>query len=102
VRKYLAERSATGTTASPICSVVFKLLTNANFVCCSPALVSFSGAHSTDLLFCAPMLISSLVTLSILWQTVHAFPGFLESIGYVFGILLAAFTFDSCFQRDVD
>ena len=48
------------------------------------------------------MLISSLVTLSILWYAVQTLPGFLESVGYLFGILFASFTFDVCFQRDVD
>jgi hypothetical protein len=62
----------------------------------------FSGDHSIDLLFYAPMLISSLVTLSILWYAVQTLPGFLESVGYLFGILFASFTFDVCFQRDVD
>jgi hypothetical protein len=45
------------------------------------------------------MLISSLVTLSIFWHVVQALPGLLESVGYLFGILLAFFVFDVCLQR---
>jgi hypothetical protein len=48
------------------------------------------------------MLISSLITLGILWHVVQIVPGFLESVAYVFGILLASFTLDACLQRDVD
>jgi hypothetical protein len=48
------------------------------------------------------MLISSLITLGILWHVVQSLPGFLESAGYVFGILLASFSLDACLQRDVD
>jgi hypothetical protein len=62
----------------------------------------FSGDHFLDLLSCAPMLLSSLVTLGILWDMVQIVPGFLESIGYVFGILLASFMLDACLRRDVD
>jgi hypothetical protein len=48
------------------------------------------------------MLISSLITLGILWHVVQIVPGFLESIGYVFGILVASFMIDACFRYDVD
>jgi hypothetical protein len=48
------------------------------------------------------MLISSLITLGILWHVVQIVPGFLESVGYVFGMLLASFMLDACFRRDVD
>jgi len=41
------------------------------------------------------MLISNLVALTNLWYVVHSFPGVLESIGYLFGILLAHFTIDT-------
>jgi hypothetical protein len=60
------------------------------------------GDHLLDLLPCAPMLISSLVMLGILWHAVRTLPGFLESVGYVFGILLASFMLDACFPRHVD
>jgi hypothetical protein len=62
----------------------------------------FSGDHFLDLLSYAPMLISSFITLGILWHVVQIVPGFLESVAYVFGILLASFTLDACLQRDVD
>jgi hypothetical protein len=62
----------------------------------------FCGDHLLDLLSCTPMLISSLITLGILWHVVQIVPGFLESIGYVFGILVASFMLDACFRYDVD
>jgi hypothetical protein len=48
------------------------------------------------------MLLSSLITLGILWHVVQIVPGFLESVAYVFGILLASFTLDACLHSDVD
>jgi hypothetical protein len=48
------------------------------------------------------MLISGLVMLGILWHAVRTLPGFLESVGYVFGILLASFMLDTGFQRHED
>ena len=60
------------------------------------------GDHLLDLLLCAPMLISGLVMLGILWHAVRTLPGFLESVGYVFGILLASFMLDAGFQRHED
>ena len=65
-------------------------------------IVFFSGDRSNDLLSCAPMFFSSLITLGILWNLVQIVPGFLESVGYVFGLLLASFMLDTCLQRDVD
>lgn len=62
----------------------------------------FCGDHFLDLLSCAPMLLSSLITLGILWHVVQIVPGFLESVAYVFGILLASFTLDACLHSDVD
>jgi hypothetical protein len=47
------------------------------------------------------MLISSLVTLSLLWHLVQTLPGLLESLGYVAGLLLASFLMDANFQRDL-
>jgi hypothetical protein len=60
------------------------------------------GDHLLDLLPCGSMLISSLVMLGIFWHAVRTLPGFLESAGYVFGILLASFMLDACFPRHVD
>jgi hypothetical protein len=48
------------------------------------------------------MLISGLVMLGILWHAVRTLPGFLESVGYMFGILLASFMLDARFQRHED
>jgi hypothetical protein len=48
------------------------------------------------------MLISSLVMLGVLWHAVRTLPGFLESVGYVFGILLASFMLDAGVQRNAD
>jgi len=47
-----------------------------------------------------PVLVSSLFTLGIVWYVMQTLPGFVESFGYLFGILLAYFTFDV--QRDLD
>jgi hypothetical protein len=41
------------------------------------------------------MLISELVNLSIFWYVVQILPGLLESVGYLFGILLASFMLDA-------
>ena len=46
------------------------------------------------------VLVSSLLTLGIIWYVMQTLPGFVESFGYLFGILLAYSTFDV--QRDLD
>jgi hypothetical protein len=48
------------------------------------------------------MLISSLIMLGVLWHAVRILPGFLESVGYVFGIFLGSFMLDAGFQRNLD
>jgi len=39
-------------------------------------------------------MISSLFILGILWHIIQIVPGLLESIGYVYGMLLASFVLD--------
>jgi len=51
------------------------------------------------LLSCAPMLISSWVTLGVWWHALRTLPGFVESLAYLFGILFASFTLDA-YERD--
>ena len=46
------------------------------------------------------MLISNLVAATVLWYFVQSFPGILDALGYLFGILLATFMVDACLQRD--
>jgi hypothetical protein len=40
-------------------------------------------------------MISDLLTLGIWWHTVQTYPGLLEAIGYVYGILAASFTLEA-------
>jgi hypothetical protein len=47
-------------------------------------------------------MIASLLMLGIFWHVVQTLPGVLESVGYLYGILLASFTIDLYFQRDLD
>jgi len=48
------------------------------------------------------MFVSIFATLAFLWFSVQALPGLLESVAYVFGMLLASFTLETCFRRDAD
>lgn len=47
-------------------------------------------------------MISGLLTLGILWHAIQTFPGFLETVGYLFGMLAAYFTLESYWQSDVE
>jgi len=58
------------------------------------------GDHLAHLLSYVLVLVSSLLTLGIIWYVMQTLPGFVESFGYHFGILLAYSTFDV--QRDLD
>ena len=67
-----------------------------------PLSVLFDGARLFDLLSCEPMIIAALLTLSIFWNFVNTLPGLLESLGYLFGILLASFTLGAYFERNAE
>ena len=47
-------------------------------------------------------MIESLLTLGIFWHVVQTLPGVLESLAYVYGMMLASFTVDLYVQRDLD
>ena len=61
----------------------------------------FDGAISIDLLIYVAM-ISSLLTIGILWHAIQTFPGFLETVGYLFGMLGALFTLESYWWSDIE
>ena len=63
--------------------------------------VEFCGAAAIDLLLYVAM-ISSLFMIGILWHVVQTLPGLLESVGYLYGILVASFTLDLYLRRDLD
>ena len=49
------------------------------------------------------MILAALLTVSIFsWNFVNTFPGLLESLGYLFGILLASFTVGTYLERDAE
>ena len=50
-------------------------------------------------------MISSLFILGMLWHIIQIVPGLLESIGYVYGMLLASFMLDALYsymESDLD
>lgn len=47
-------------------------------------------------------MISGLLTIGILWHAIQTFPGFLETVGYLFGLLAALFTFDVYWQSGIE
>lgn len=47
-------------------------------------------------------MISSLMILGIFWYVIQTLPGLLESVGYLYGLVLASFTVDFYMQRDLD
>jgi hypothetical protein len=47
-------------------------------------------------------MISGLLTIGILWHAIQTFPGFLETVGYMFGLLAACFTLDVFWQSDME
>lgn len=61
----------------------------------------FSGYNPIDLLIWPPM-ISDLLTIGILWHAIQTFPGFLETVGYLFGMLAASFTLEAYWQNDAE
>jgi hypothetical protein len=61
----------------------------------------FDGAKFVDLLIYVPM-ISDLLTIGILWHAIQSFPGFLETVGYLFGMLAASFTLEAYWQSDME
>ena len=48
------------------------------------------------------MLISVLVWLGTFWYSVQLVPGVTESLGYVFGLLIAPYIFEACFPREAN
>ena len=61
----------------------------------------YDGAKFVDLLIYVPM-ISDLLTIGILWHAIQSFPGFLETVGYLFGMLAASFTLEAYWQSDME
>ena len=47
-------------------------------------------------------MIASLMMLGIFWHTIQTLPGLLETVGYLYGMLLASFTVELFLQRDLD
>jgi hypothetical protein len=47
-------------------------------------------------------MISDLLTIGILWHAIQTFPGFLETVGYLFGMLAASFTLEAYWQDDAE
>ena len=47
-------------------------------------------------------MIESLLTLGIFWHVVQTWPGLLESLAYVYGMMLASFTVDFYIQRGLE
>ena len=62
---------------------------------------NFDGGSFDDLLTYVSM-ISGLLTIGILWHAIQTFPGFLETVGYLFGLLAALFTFDVYWQSGIE
>jgi hypothetical protein len=52
------------------------------------------GRDVSDLLLYVPM-IASLFTMGIWWHVIQTYPGFLEALGYLYGILMASFCLDA-------
>lgn len=46
------------------------------------------------------MVISELVLLGTFWYLLISLPGLMQSVGYLFGLLLASWAFDEYFERD--
>jgi hypothetical protein len=39
-------------------------------------------------------MIASVFTMGIWWHVIHSYPGFLECLGYLYGMLVASFSLD--------
>ena len=46
------------------------------------------------------MFISEVALLGTLWYMLQSIPGLLQALGYVFGLMLACWTFDQYFPSD--
>jgi hypothetical protein len=46
------------------------------------------------------MVISELVLLGTFWYLLKSVPGLIHSVGYLFGLLLASWAFDTYFEHD--
>lgn len=78
---------------------------------CSPGLsprehkTSFFVGYVIDDLLGYAVMISTLFLLGILWHVVQTVPGLLESVGYVYGIVLASFSIEALYaymESDLD
>jgi len=47
------------------------------------------------------MLTSFLLVLGMSWYSVQLVPGVTETLGYVFGLLIAPYIYQACFAREV-
>jgi hypothetical protein len=54
----------------------------------------FVASDVNDLLLYVPM-IASLFNIGIWWHVIQTYPGFLEALGYLYGILVASFCLDA-------
>jgi hypothetical protein len=66
---------------------------------------NFFVSYLIDDLLAYAVMISTLFSLGILWHVVQTVPGLLESIGYVYGILLASFSLEALYaymESDLD
>ena len=54
----------------------------------------FVGKFPIDLLIWRAMIVD-LLTIGIWWHAIQTYPGLLEAVGYVFGILAACFTIEA-------
>ena len=46
------------------------------------------------------MFISFLVLIGMFWYSVQLFPGVTETLGYVFGMLIAPYIYQACFADE--
>jgi hypothetical protein len=65
------------------------------------SIFNFDSGSFDVLLIYVPM-ISGLLTIGILWHAIQTFPGFLETVGYLFGLLAACFTLDVFWQSGIE
>ena len=54
----------------------------------------FAGEFFVDLLLWRAM-ISALLTIGIWWHVIQGYPGLLEAVGYLYGLLAASFAIEA-------
>ena len=47
-------------------------------------------------------MIESLLTLGIFWHVIQTLPGLLETVAYMYGMMLASISIELYFERDAD